>query len=88
MDHSESQLTRFSFWKPEPIPPKNSTILPVNLDSLGSLNRVKEMLFEVPHMAEVPKAPWQMEETPPTVRLQWQVEEGVKTEIRLELRKQ
>ena len=84
MDHSEPSLTRFSFWKPEPIPPKNSTILPVNLDSLGSLNRVKEKLFEVPHMAEVPKAPWQMDETPPTVRLQWQVEEGVILKVRAE----
>ena len=82
--HGEHGLTRFSFWKPDPVPPKNSTILPVTLDSLGSLNRVTEMLFDVPHMTQVPKAPWEMTVKSSCVRLQWQVEEGVILKVRAE----
>lgn len=78
----DSKIVRFSFWKPDPVPPKNDKILPIDLHSLGRIEEVTERLFEVPHMAEMPKAPW--EEHSDTMRLQWQVEEGVILKVRAE----
>ena len=79
-----SKMEYFSFWKPEPLPPKEAKILPVDLQSLGKLREVTEKLFDVPRMAEVPQAPWELKEDPPTMRLQWQVEQGVILRVRTE----
>ena len=73
----------FSFWKPEPVPPKNSKILAVKLHSLGKLKEVTERLFEVPHMARVPAGPWE-KERPTSIRLRWQVEDGVILQVKTE----
>ena len=79
-----NRITRFSFWKPEPIPPKDSTILPIELHSLGMLGSVAEKLLEVPKMSEIAPAPWDVEDPPQSVNLIWEVEEGVILKVRTE----
>lgn len=80
----EPRLTRFSFWKPEPIPPKDATILPIELHSLGTLNMVAEKLLEVPRMSKVQPAPWENEVPPTKLNLIWEVEQGVILQVRTE----
>jgi hypothetical protein len=79
-----SEIVQFSFWKPDPIPPKNAGILPIELHSLGSLNSVAEKLMEVPHMARIPTAPWDQTPVESDVRLLWEVEGGVVLKVHLE----
>ncbi|HYG74646.1 MAG TPA: hypothetical protein VEK08_06550 [Planctomycetota bacterium] len=84
-EHLQPQpdITRFSFWKPEPIPPKNATIVPIELLSLGRLADVAERLMEVPKMAKVQQPPWEASaET--GVNLVWEVEQGVILQIKAE----
>ena len=76
-------LTRFSFWKPEPIPPKDASIMPVELHSLGPLKDVAEKLLDVPRMASVQPMPWDQPEEN-ALNLIWEVEEGVILQIRAE----
>jgi len=86
-NHPESAgsgIKRFSFWKPEPIPPKNATILPIELLSLGSLHSVAEQLLEVPHMSKVAMAPWDVELAATGMNLIWEVDEGVVLQVRTE----
>jgi hypothetical protein len=78
------EIVHFSFWKPEPIPPKNAAILPVELQSLGSLNSVAEKLMEVPHMSKIPAAPWDEVKAGSDVKLMWEVEGGVVLKVHLE----
>jgi hypothetical protein len=80
----DSGFVRFSFWKPDPIPPKDATILPIELHSLGMLNSVAEKLLDVPHMSQVPAEPWETEIPPSTMNLIWEVEQGVILKIRTE----
>ncbi len=79
-----SEIAQFSFWKPDPIPPKDTTILPIELHSLGSLNSVTEKLMEVPHMTKIPAAPWDQAATDSNVKLLWEVEGGVVLKVHLE----
>src|SRR6266513_1381053 len=66
MPDNRPEIVHFSFWKPEPIPPKDSGILPIELHSLGSLNAVAEKLLDVPHMTQIPPNPWEhIEQGPP-----------------------
>ena len=81
---SHSDIVQFSFWKPEPLPPKDSTILPIELLSLGSLNSVAEKLLDVPNMAKVAKAPWDAELTETSFNMVWDVDRGVLLQIRAE----
>ena len=81
---NSSEIVHFSFWKPEPIPPKNAAILPVELQSLGSLNSVAEKLMEVPHMSKIPTAPWDESKAGSDVKLMWEVEGGVVLKVHLE----
>jgi hypothetical protein len=81
--HKSGSSAPFSFWKPEPLPPKDATILPIELISLGTLNDVAEKLLDVPHMAAVAKAPWE-EMAVPTLQLRWDVDQGVILQIRAE----
>jgi hypothetical protein len=74
----------FSFWKPEPVPPKDSKILAVKLHSLGKLREVAERLFEVPHMASLPSGPWEQRDAATSMRLRWQVEDGVILQVKTE----
>ncbi len=74
----------FSFWKPDPVPPKEAKILPVELHSLGKLHEVAERICEVPHMTRLPSIPWEENQDHSTVRLQWQVEKGVILLVRTE----
>ena len=83
-NHANPEIVQFSFWKPDPIPPKNSTILPVELHSLGSLNSVTEKLMDVPHMTMIPTAPWDQTATESNVNLRWDVEGGVVLKVHLE----
>ena len=88
-DHNspESQrpkIIQFSFWKPEPLPPKDKRILPIQLLSLGKLASVVERLLDVPRMAAVPEVPWEREPESPTLNLRWQVEDGVVLQVHAE----
>ncbi len=76
-------IARFSFWKPEPIPPKNTTILPIELHSLGPLKAVAEKLLDVPKMSAMPTAPWEVD-AEKRVCLMWDVEDGVILQVRAE----
>ena len=80
----DERVRRFSFWKPDPIPPRNAAVLSVNLHSLGKLETVTEKLFDVPRMTEVPMPPWDEKGHPSVARLRWQVEEGVILNFRIE----
>ena len=71
----------FSFWKPDPVPQKDSKILAVQLHSLGKLKEVAKRLFDVPHMAKIPSGLW---ETTESMRLRWQVEDGVILQLKTE----
>lgn len=81
---SDSKISYFSFWKPEPLPPRDSKFHPVDLQSLGSLDDVTEKLADVPRMAIVPKSPWEVDDENPALRFQWQVEQGVILQVRVE----
>jgi hypothetical protein len=78
-----SDIARFSFWKPDPIPPKNSTILPIELHSLGPLKSVAEKLLDVPKMSTMPAVPWEVN-AERSVSLVWDVEDGVILQVRAE----
>ncbi len=71
-----SNSVRFSFWKPEPLPPKDATILPIELISLGKLASVSEKLLDIPRMREVPRAPWEPL-ADEKLRLHWECDAGV-----------
>jgi hypothetical protein len=73
----------FSFWKPEPVPCKNSKILAVRLHSLGKLREVANRLFDVPHMAKLPLGLWE-KDSAESMRLRWQVEDGVILQVKTE----
>ncbi len=77
------ELARYSFWKPEPLPPKDSSILPVELISLGLLSSVAEKLMEVPRMARVKPGPW-VKEAAESINLLWEVDAGVILKVRTE----
>ena len=83
-ESTHSEITQFSFWKPEPIPPKDATILPIELLSLGSLEMVAEKLMEVPKMSKVAPAPWDAELAQTGVNLVWEVDQGVILQVRTE----
>ena len=74
----------FSFWKLDPIPPKNTQILPFELHSLGRLEVVTQKLFDVPGLKEVEKSLWEINEETPSLRLRWPVEEGIILQVRAE----
>ena len=78
-----NQVVHFSFWKPEPIPPKDATILPIELMSLGSLFSVTERLLDVPKMTKIPPAPWDTEGDS-RLNLFWEVDRGVILQISAE----
>ena len=80
---NHSDIARFSFWKPDPIPPKNTTILPIELHSLGPLKSVAEKLLDVPKMSAMPAVPWEAE-AEKSVSLVWDVEDGVILQVRAE----
>ena len=67
---------RFSFWKPDPLPPKDATILPIDLVSLGKIDSVSARLLDIPHMSQMPAAPW---DCAPDARmhLRWECDAGV-----------
>jgi hypothetical protein len=75
------EIVQFSFWKPEPLPPKGPRILPVELLPLGDLAAVLEKLFEIPHIYKDPAGAL---EKPPAAFLHWQVDEGVVLLVRVE----
>lgn len=79
LEHRE--IVQFSFWKPEPLPPKGSRILPIELLPLGNLAAVLEKLFEIPHICKDPAGALQQ---PPVAFLRWQVDEGVVLLVRPE----
>lgn len=81
---NHSDIARFSFWKPEPIPPKDASILPIELHSLGPLKAVAAKLLDVPKMSAMPAAPWEVNAAEKRVSLIWDVEEGVILQIRAE----
>ena len=79
---ADSPLIRCSFWKPEPLPPKDAKIAAVELVSLGKLSDVAGKLLDVPHMARLQGPLW----TPQShsVNLVWQVEDGVVLHVHAE----
>ncbi len=79
-----AKIEYFSFWKPDPVPPKNAKILPIDLHSLGKMEDVTEKLFDVPGMSRVPQSPWEVTEENPSLRLKWEVDEGVILHVRTE----
>jgi hypothetical protein len=79
----DASVRRFSFWKPDPIPPHDQTILPIELCSLGQLEQVAEKLLDVPHMLALPLPPWDPAARS-LVNLRWDVEEGVMLQVRVE----
>ena len=83
-DQDNAKIEYFSFWKPDPLPPKDAKIHPVDLQSLGTLETVTEKLTEVPRLARVPKSLWEVQDENPALRFQWQVEEGVILQVRVE----
>jgi hypothetical protein len=83
-DEHHSDIARFSFWKPDPIPPKDATILPIELHSLGPLKAVAEKLLDVPKMSQMPTAPWEAKLAERSVSLIWEVEEGVILQVHAE----
>lgn len=84
MPDNHPEIVHFSFWKPDPIPPKDAGILPIELHSLGSLNDVAEKLLDVPHMTQIPPNPWDKIEPTKDVRLLWEVDKGVVLKIHIE----
>jgi hypothetical protein len=82
-DH-HPEIVQFSFWKPDHIPQKDATILPIELHSLGSLNSVAEKLMEVPHMTQIPAAPWDQNLTDSNMKLLWEVDGGVVLKVHIE----
>lgn len=79
-----AKIEYFSFWKPDPLPPRDSKIHPVELQSLGTLESVTEKLTDVPHLSPVPQTVWDVQDENPAVRFRWYVEEGVILQIRVE----
>ena len=78
-----SERSQYSFWKPEPVPPKDATILPVELFSLGKLATVSEKLLDIPHMCGMPVAPWEGP-AEQNLCLRWECDAGVVLKVRIE----
>jgi hypothetical protein len=79
----ESSGLRFSFWKPDPLPPKDATILPIELVSLGKIDSVSAKLLDIPRMSQMPTAPW--DPSPKDrMRLHWECEAGVWLSVAVE----
>lgn len=78
----DPDIVRFSFWKPEPVPPNGPAIVIADLQSLGSLESVAESLMEIPRMEEVPALPFPLAKN--EIKLIWDVECGVKLDIHQE----
>lgn len=83
-DSNHSEIAQFSFWKPEPIPPKDASILPIELLSLGSLDSVAEKLLDVPKMSKMAVAPWETELAANSISLIWEVDGGVILRVKTE----
>ena len=79
-----AKMAQFSFWKPEPLPPKDSTILPIELLSLGCLQEVASHLLEVAHMTPMRELSWKGPQTDPVLTLKWEVEQGAILQVRVE----
>lgn len=79
-----AHIEYFSFWKPDPLPPRDAKIHPVELQSLGRLDDVTQKLSDVPNLRQVPKSPWEVQDENPALRFQWKVNEGVILQIRVE----
>jgi hypothetical protein len=80
---SSGKNRSFSFWKPEPLPPKDKVILPTELLALGSLASVAERLLEVPNLLPSDNAPWDC--TGAALKFVWKVENGVFLRIHTEV---
>jgi hypothetical protein len=80
---ADPNLIRFSFWKPEPLPPKNASILPVELLSLGALKTVTARLLDIPKMEAIPAPPWQTD-ADENLTLHWGCDAGVLLRVHVE----
>lgn len=75
----DPDIVRFSFWKPEPVPPNGPVIVVADLQPLGSLATVAESLLQIPRMEELPSLPFPLAKN--EVKLVWDVECGVKLDV-------
>ncbi|HEY3324564.1 MAG TPA: hypothetical protein VGP72_29195 [Planctomycetota bacterium] len=82
-ENERSDLVRLSFWKPDPVPPKDAKICPIELLPLGKLKSVANKLLDVPHMTKLPTAPWESNASE-TASFLWQVDEGVILKVHAE----
>jgi hypothetical protein len=82
-DAMNPKVLRFSFWKPEPLPPKDATIVPIELMTLGKLEAVSAQLLDIPRMTKVPAAPWDPLLTD-KMRLHWECDAGVILSVHVE----
>lgn len=78
----DPDIIRFSFWKPEPVPPNGPSIVVADLQSLGSLTSVAKTLLDIPRMEELPSLPWPLVKN--EVKLVWDVEGGVRLDVHQE----
>jgi len=78
----DGRISRFSFWKPEPVPTREAGISAVELQPLGVLRQVAARLMDVPNMAELISPPWKQQGD--GLQLMWGVEEGVILNVRVE----
>ncbi len=69
------QLIFYSLWKPEPLPPKDR-LCSIKLHSIGTLPNITHQLMSLPNMKMMLKNPYATGRLP-TMRLLWDVNEGV-----------
>lgn len=67
-------MTKFSFWKPIPLPPiQRFDFIAFDLLPFGNLHEVSECMLDIPHMLSYPSMPWEEAAD----RFFWDVDSGV-----------
>lgn len=77
------EMSFYSFWKPEAIPPKENKLAYVNLLPLGSINEVSQRLFRMPHIRGAIHSPALISKMP-VIQVLWTCGSGVVLHIRPE----
>lgn len=78
-----SSIHFYSFWKPNPIPPRGHKTPGVNLMSIGETRWVASEILKIPHMYTVVSTPSFIGHLP-VLRFIWDIDKGVMLKVRPE----
>ena len=82
-DSTGSEIVFYSFWRPDPIPPRDKPTVPIQLLSIGTIGRVVASIVKIPNTYTMVNSPTMVGRLP-IIRLMWKVENGVVLKVRSE----